>query len=109
MGDSKEQNGSYKIELARPKKDFFLNCDCSLTHLNWHLLISYPLSTRHGMLLLQVLIVIRRLLPREVGFPCNRNLILNKEMQHTMTKDDTALFQSMERNFIPPTAMTLHM
>ena len=34
--------------------------------------------------------------------PCNRNLLLYKEIQHTVTKEDGTLFQSMERNFIPP-------
>ena len=35
VGDSKEQNGSYKIALAQAKKEFFeKNCGCLLTHLN---------------------------------------------------------------------------
>ena len=36
--------------------------------------------------------------------PYNRNLLLYKEIQHTMTNnEDTTLFESMERNFIPLT------
>ena len=34
--------------------------------------------------------------------PCNRNLLLYKEVENTMTRDDHALLESMKHTFLSP-------
>lgn len=105
VGDSKEQNGSYKIALARAKKDFFekkLRLFIDPPQLSATDII--PLINKAWSASFARVSCNKKAIAERGWGPCNRNLLLYKEIQHTMTKDDTELFHSMQTNFFPSTS-----
>ena len=103
VADSKEQNGSYKIALARAKKEFLEK--------KLRLFIDPPTLTSNDVIPLvneawkasfdRVDKNKKAIAERGWG-PCNRNLLLYKEIQNTMTTDDCVAFQLLKSNFVTP-------
>ena len=57
---------------------------------------------RHGRFHLLELTKIKKAISERGWGPCNRNPLLYKEIQNTMTKEDIVAFELMKQNFIPP-------
>ena len=100
VADSKEQNGSYKIALARTKKKFLekklsmfidppnlITTDIiPLVNIAWTASFDRVEKNKNAI--------------AERGWgPCNRNLLLYKEIQNTMTKEDAQVFETMKKNY----------
>ena len=103
VADSKEQNGSYKISLARAKKTFlekklsmFIDPP-SLVATDIIPLVNKAWSDSFSRIEKN-----KKAIAERGWGPCNRNLLLYKEIQNTMTKEDIVVFDAMKKNYAQP-------
>jgi len=103
VADSKEQNGSYKISLSKAKKEFleqklrmFIDPP-SLAPTDVIPLVNVAWSASFSRIDKN-----KKAIAERGWGPCNRNLLLYKEIQNTMTRDDAALLKSMKDTFLSP-------
>ena len=93
VADSKEQNGSYKIALARAKKDAMekkLTLFIDPPTLNATDII--PLVNNAWQASFARVDTNKKAIAERGWNPCNQNLLLYPEIQHTMTKSDRDSF-----------------
>ena len=103
VADSKEQNGSYKIAMSKAKKEFleqkirmFIDPP-SLTPTDVIPLVNEAWSASFSRIEKN-----KKAIAKRGWGPCNRNLLLYKEVENTMTRDDHALLESMKHTFLSP-------
>jgi len=103
VADSKEQNGSYKISLAKSKKDFlekklskFIDPP-SLSSTDIIPLVNVAWSASFARISKN-----KKAIAERGWGPCNRNLLLYKEIQNTMTREDIVTFDAMKKNYVQP-------
>ena len=103
VADSKEQNGSYKIALSKAKKEFlerklrmFIDPP-ALTPTDVIPLVNEAWSASFSRIDKN-----KKAIAERGWGPCNRNLLLYKEIANTMTRDDADLLKSMKDTFLSP-------